>query len=158
MLGKFFSSEILVTGKAKRFIFRSRKCLINDSYEKRHLGINEVKFGPQLKIVSFHMIPCELLFLSEFNDHGKFMPEPKNAVRTASNISMAVEGNQGYGPSFGTILCDIMWLLPRYPVMTSHRWHDSRISLECWECKKYQTCYIIMASSVNEKRSILTYL
>ena len=53
------------------------------------------------------MIPRKLLFLSEFNDHGKFMPEPKNAVRTASNISMAVEGNKGYGPSFGTLFDSI---------------------------------------------------
>ena len=47
--------------------------------------------------------------------------------------------------------------LPRRLVMTLQWWHDGRISLECWECKKYLTCYIIMTSTVYEKRSILTY-
>ena len=31
-------------------------------------------------------------------------------------------------------------------------------SLECIECQKYLTCYVIMTSSVNEKRSIFTHL
>ena len=63
--------------------------------------------------------------------------------------------NQGYENSYtcpNLVHCTI---LPRCPVMTSKWWHDSRISLECWECKKYLICYVIMTSSVNEKGQFL---
>ena len=43
--------------------------------------------------------------------------------------------------------------LPRWLVMTSQWWHDSRTSLECLWCKKYLTGYVIMTSQVIENGS-----
>ena len=59
-----------------------------------------------------------------------------------------------YRLHFVSILHEVMvhsTRLPKCPL-------DSRVSLECWEGKKYLTSDVIMTSSVNEKRSILTYL
>ena len=44
-----------------------------------------------------------------------------------------------YRASFHTRSRDVMCRLPRCPVMKSKWCHDSRISLECLECKKYLT-------------------
>ena len=71
---------------------------------------------------------------------------------------LAVGDKRRYGHSyrrhFVPVLHEVMvhsTLLPKCP-------HDSTTSLECIECQKYLTCYVIMTSSVNEKRSIFTHL
>ena len=76
-----------------------------------------------------------------------------------------VDGKQGFKDSyrlhFVSVLHEVMVhsnLLPRWLVMTSQWWHHGGIPLECLECQKYLTCYVIMTSSANEKRLILRYL
>ena len=48
---------------------------------------------------------------------------------------VSVEGKQKFTLTYRhqTLLHMCTW--PRWLVMTSYWWHDSRISLECWECK-----------------------
>ena len=64
-----------------------------------------------------------------------------------------VDGKQefkhSYRLNFVPVLHEVMvhgTLLPKCP-------NDSRMSLECCECKKYLTGYVIMTSSVNENGS-----
>ena len=64
-----------------------------------------------------------------------------------------VEGKQEfkttYRPQFVSVLHEVMvhsTLLPKCP-------NDSRMSLECCECKKYLTDYVIMTSQVIENGS-----
>ena len=56
-----------------------------------------------------------------------------------------VEGNQGYGATFRHHFVSVLHEVMVHSTLLPKCRHDSRISLECWECKKYQTCYVIMS-------------
>ena len=133
--------------------FKDSYRLLNSTVHARVTITTEIKRGSKTTAPFCSLLTVILEGHSMMRGYDTFIQLEWPYLDLNTNLTF-LKGNQEFCSAAAiypkTLLLMRTW--PGCPAMTSKWWHDSTVSLECWECKKYLTCYVIMTWSSQWKK------